>query len=52
MGESPWTIHEAAEKGSSKKLKYSRSSGSDVKNEMRRYKKGTAKADGAVRAAR
>ncbi|HEY0800022.1 MAG TPA: DUF6496 domain-containing protein [Steroidobacteraceae bacterium] len=29
--------------GSSKKRKYSRSSGSDAKNEMRRYKKGTAK---------
>lgn len=26
-----------------KKRRYSRSSGSDVKNEMRRYKKGTAK---------
>jgi hypothetical protein len=26
-----------------KKRKYSRSSGGDVKNEMRRYKKGTAK---------
>ena len=33
----------AKKKGSSKKRKYSRSSGSDVKNEMRRYKKGTAK---------
>lgn len=26
-----------------RKLKYSRSAGSDVKNEMRRYKRGTAK---------
>jgi len=42
----------AKKKSSSKKRKYSRSSGSDVKNEMRRYKKGTAKADAAVRAAR
>ena len=33
----------AKKKGSSKKRKYSRSSGSDVKTEMRRYKKGTAK---------
>lgn len=29
--------------GKAKKRKYSRSSGSDVKNEMHRYKKGTAK---------
>ena len=33
----------AKKKGSSKKRKYSPNSGSDVKNEMRRYKKGTAK---------
>jgi hypothetical protein len=33
----------AKKKGSSKKRRYSRSSGNDVKNEMRRYKKGTAK---------
>ena len=33
----------AAKRSSSKKRKYSPSSGSDVKNEMRRYKKGTAK---------
>jgi hypothetical protein len=33
----------AKKKSSSKKRKYSRSSGSDVKNEMRRYNKGTAK---------
>ena len=33
----------AKKKASSKKRKYSHSSGSDVKNEMRRYKKGTAK---------
>ena len=33
----------AKKKSSSKKRKYSRSSDSDVKNEMRRYKKGTAK---------
>ena len=33
----------AKKKSSSKKRKYSRSSGSDVENEMRRYKKGTAK---------
>ena len=33
----------AKKKGSSKKRRYSRSSGSDVKDEMRRYKKGTAK---------
>ncbi len=33
----------AKQKGSSKKRRYSRSSGNDVKNEMRRYKKGTAK---------
>jgi hypothetical protein len=30
-------------KKAAKKRKYSRSSGSDVKSEMRRYKKGTAK---------
>ena len=30
-------------KQAKKKRKYSRSSGTDVKNEMRRYKKGTAK---------
>ncbi len=30
-------------KKAAKKRKYSRSSGSDVKNEMRRYKKGKAK---------
>jgi hypothetical protein len=30
-------------KKAKKKRKYSKSSGSDVKNEMRRYKKGTAK---------
>jgi hypothetical protein len=30
-------------KKAKKKRKYSRSSGNDVKNEMRRYKKGTAK---------
>jgi Family of unknown function (DUF6496) len=34
---------EESREGSSKKRKYSPSSGSDVKNEMRRYKKGTAK---------
>ena len=33
----------AKRKVASKKRKYSRSSGSDVKTEMRRYKKGTAK---------
>ena len=33
-------------KKAKKKSKYSRSSGSDVKNEMRRYKKGTAKSAG------
>ena len=33
----------AKKKGSPKKRKHSRSSGSDVKTEMRRYKKGTAK---------
>ena len=33
----------AKKKGPSKKRKYSPSSGSDVENEMRRYKKGTAK---------
>jgi hypothetical protein len=33
----------AKRKVASKKLKYSRSAGSDVENEMRRYKKGTAK---------
>jgi hypothetical protein len=32
-----------ARKGKAKKRKYSRSSESDVKNEVRRYKKGTAK---------
>ena len=42
----------AKKKASSKKRKYSRRSGSDVKTDMRRYKKGTAKADSAVRAAR
>jgi Family of unknown function (DUF6496) len=33
----------AQRKVASKKRKYSRSAGSDVGNEMRRYKKGTAK---------
>jgi hypothetical protein len=33
----------AVAKKAKKKRRYSKSSGSDVKNEMRRYKKGTAK---------
>jgi Family of unknown function (DUF6496) len=33
----------AAKKKASKKRKYSRGSGTEVKNEMRRFKKGTAK---------
>jgi Family of unknown function (DUF6496) len=37
-----WEIKDMAKKAK-KKRKYSRSSGSDVKNEMRRYKKGKAK---------
>jgi hypothetical protein len=35
-----------------KKRRYSKSSGSDVKNEMRRYKKGKAKSGAAARAAK
>jgi uncharacterized protein DUF6496 len=35
----------AKRKAASEKRKYSRSSGSDVENEMRRYKKGTAKSE-------
>ena len=35
-----------------RKRKYSRSAGSDVKNEMHRYKRGKSGADPAARAAR
>jgi hypothetical protein len=34
-----------------KKRKYSRSAGTDVKNEMHRYKRGTAKSGPAAKAA-
>lgn len=37
-------------KKAAKKRKYSGSSGSDVKSEMRRYKKGTAKSGRGARA--
>src|ERR1700723_4007565 len=37
------TREKAMAKKAAKKRRYSRSSGSDVKSEMRRYKKGTAK---------
>ena len=42
----------AKKKGSSKKRKYSRSSGSDVKNECAATKRALQKADAAARAAR
>ena len=39
-------------KKAAKKRKYSRSSGSDVKSEMRRYKKGTTKSGRGSKAER